>query len=83
MLLLLACLPVVAGAVGLSVHRDRRRTGRALSAGALGGIDEFFHPAAHEARLIWEAEQVLPLPMPSPDRGPGIIEDGARVTIVV
>lgn len=46
-------------------------------------MDELFHPSAHNARLAWEQEQIIPAPAPTPDKGPGVIEEGTRIVIEV
>lgn len=51
------------------------------SSGGLLGFDELFQPSAASARVAWEAEQQLPAPAPTPDRGPGVIEGGRRIVI--
>ncbi|MEV8241936.1 hypothetical protein AB0O90_16955 [Microbacterium testaceum] len=78
------CVPFVFAAVAYAVGRRQRRAGASpVSSGGLLGFDELFHPAAHDARIVWEAEQEIPLPAPTPDRGPGVIEAGGRITIEV
>lgn len=78
----LAAMPFVFGGLAFWVSRHRdRATGAFVSAGGATGLDEFFYPSAYEARLLWDAELELPVPAPSPDRGPGIIEGGGRITI--
>lgn len=76
--------PLVFAAVGI-VTRFRPPDGEAgmSSSGGLLGIDEFFHPSAENARAAWEAEQVIPAPAPTPDRGPGVIEAGTRIVVEV
>lgn len=77
-------VPVVFTAVAVgSRRRHRAGDGGAPSSGGLLGIDELFHPSAHNARMQWEAEQSIPVPAPTPDRGPGVIEGGARIVIEV
>jgi hypothetical protein len=52
--------------------------------GVGGGIDAVWRPSAHEADIAWQSLQVLPVPSPSPDEGPGVIDfDDMRVTIEV
>lgn len=77
-------VPAVFAAVAFSTRR-RHRAGDhdAPSSAGLLGFDELFHPSAHNARIIWEAEQEIPVPAPTPDKGPGVIEAGARITIEV
>lgn len=49
--------------------RNRRNgTRRTVTAGMVGGIDEVFHPNAHQAALRWEAQQELPAPAPDSDK---------------
>jgi hypothetical protein len=77
-------VPVVFAAVAYAVGRRQRRPGAsAMSSGGLLGFDELFHPTAHDARIVWEAEQEIPVPAPTPDRGPGVIEAGGRITIEI
>lgn len=52
----------------LRQHRERRR--RVVPAGLVGGIDEVFHPEAHEALLTWEAQLEAPVPLPAPGAPP-------------
>lgn len=64
------------------------RQGRALhsrspSSGGTLGIDEFFYPSAHNSRLAWEQEQIIPVPAPTPDKGPGVIGADGRIVIEV
>lgn len=79
---MLFVLPLCLGALAHSTRRQSRN-GTAPSSGGLLGIDEFFYPSAHNARAVWEAEQIIPAPAPTPDKGPGVIEAGARITIEV
>lgn len=77
-------VPIVFAAVAYSSRRRQRRGDRdAPSSAGLFGFDELFHPSAHNARIIWEAEQEIPVPAPTPDKGPGVIEADARITIEV
>lgn len=63
------------------------RQGRALqsssSSGGTLGIDEFFYPSAQNARLAWEQEQIIPVPAPTPDKGPGVIGADGRIVIEI
>lgn len=61
----------------------RKIRGRGIAGGGLFGIEEVFSPTAHDARQEWEVEQEIPAPAPSPDKGPGVIEAGKRITIVL
>ncbi|TQJ32645.1 hypothetical protein [Microbacterium sp. SLBN-146] len=83
-IVIVLAVPIVFAGVGLST-RFRQRSGdqSAPSSGGLMGIDELFHPSAHNARLVWDAEQVIPIPSPTPDKGPGVIEPGNRIVIDV
>lgn len=77
-------IPVLLVSVAYSAQKLQRSGDRsALSSGGLLGFDELFHPTAYDARIQWEAEQEIPAPAPTPDRGPGVIEYGSRITIVV
>lgn len=62
--------------------RRRRSRGEnvAHSSGGLLGIDILYQPTAEEARAVWEAEQIVPAPAPTPGDGPGVI-DGNRIVI--
>lgn len=81
---LILSVPVVFASVAYSMRR-RHRSGdpSGPSSGGLLGFDELFHPSAHDARLIWEAAQEIPIPAPTPDKGPGVIEAGSRIVLVV
>ena len=51
------------------VARERRRhPGRTPTQGMVGTLDEVFHPHAYYAKLEWEAQQELPVPIPDSDR---------------
>lgn len=83
-LAMLVVLPFALGGIALATKRRHRQgDATAPSGGGLLGFDELFHPSAHEARLVWEAEQEIPAPAPTPDRGPGVIEEGRRIVIEV
>lgn len=61
--------------------RGRRRGGqRVRPAGGTLGFGDVWRPSAAEARVVWEVEQSTPVPTPTPDRGPGVI-DGNRIVI--
>jgi len=50
------------------IERERvRHPERTPAAGVVGAIDEVFHPNAYQAKLIWEAQQELPVPAPDAD----------------
>ena len=77
-------IPVLLVSVAYSAQKLQRSGDRsALSSGGLLGFDELFHPTAYDARIQWEAEQEIPAPAPTPDRGPGVIEFGNRITIEI
>jgi hypothetical protein len=77
-------IPVVFAGVGFSMRRRQSSdTHSQLSSGGLLGFDELFHPSAHEARIVWEAEQEIPVPAPTPDKGPGIIEADRRIVVSI
>ncbi|MDY0827736.1 hypothetical protein SK224_01210 [Microbacterium sp. BG28] len=83
-IVLVLSIPLLFVLVSVSTHRRQRSDGAdAGSSGGLLGFDELFHPSAHEARLVWEAEQEIPVPAPTPDKGHGVIEGGSRITIEV
>ncbi len=70
-LLLLAALLVVSLALmPWDLRRQRERRRRIVPAGLVGGIDEVFHPEAHEALLVWEAQLEAPAPAPTPGAPP-------------
>ncbi|TXK19028.1 hypothetical protein [Homoserinibacter sp. GY 40078] len=54
--------------------------GRGSGAGALGFVDEVFHPTKHEAQQELVQQTELPAPAPAPGDGPLDLEDG-RVRI--
>jgi hypothetical protein len=78
---LLCALPVygIWYAIGAR-RRGAAREPRRLSSGAVLGVDEVFHPSAAHAREVWDAEQTLPAPAPTPGDGPGVIS-GNRIVI--
>ncbi|WP_322411317.1 hypothetical protein [Microbacterium invictum] len=81
---LVLVIPVLFIGVGVASLRHRDvADGSVPSSGGLLGFDELFHPAAHDARLAWEAEQQIPVPAPTPDRGPGVIANGKTIVIEV
>jgi hypothetical protein len=83
-IVLVLSVPLIFVLVSISTHRRQRSDGAdAGSSGGLLGFDELFQPSAHEARLVWEAEQEIPVPAPTPDKGHGVIEGGSRITIEV
>lgn len=49
------------------IARERRRHPNRAVAGLVGSVDEVFHPEAHQARLVWEAQQEVPAPAPDSD----------------
>ncbi|WP_456285055.1 hypothetical protein [Microbacterium sp. JZ101] len=62
---------------------DRLRRKYPVSAIA-GGFDALWRPSAHEADQAWHALQIVPVPAPSPDQGPGVIDfDDGTVTIEI
>ncbi|MBZ4487680.1 hypothetical protein LQ938_02515 [Microbacterium sp. cx-55] len=77
-------IPIVFGVVGIATRRRHRAgdAGAPSSAGLLG-FDELFHPSAHNARIAWEAEQMIPVPAPTPDKGPGVIDGDNRIVIEI
>jgi hypothetical protein len=77
-------VPVIFVVVAFSIRRrPASGNGRVPSSGGLLGLDELFHPSAHNARVVWEAEREIPAPAPTPDKGPGVIESSGRITIEV
>ena len=75
-------IPIVFAWVGFSMRRRQKVDAQSQpSSGGLLGFDELFHPSAHNARIVWEAEQEIPVPAPTPDKGPGIIVAGRRIVI--
>ncbi|MEP6481683.1 MAG: hypothetical protein ABJA94_06710 [Rhodoglobus sp.] len=64
-------------------ERERNRvngTRRTVTSGMVSGIDELFHPNAHQAQLVWEAQQEMPVPAPDSDKNRPDLDAG-RVTI--
>ncbi len=59
---------VIAITVVAVMHRRyaKRNGGRSPLSGALGAIDEVFHPSAGRAMEVREAEQEVPTPAPLP-----------------
>ena len=81
-ILTVLAIPVVFAGVGFSTRRRQRGdTHSQPSSGGLLGFDELFHPSAHNARAVWEAEQEIPIPAPTLDRGPGVIEARRRIVL--
>lgn len=78
---MLVALPIMFLWTAWDTHRRRRRgESVAHSSGGLLGIDILYQPTAEEARAVWEAEQIVPAPAPTPGDGPGVI-DGNRIVI--
>ncbi|KRC62435.1 hypothetical protein ASE14_00930 [Agromyces sp. Root81] len=48
------------------VQAEKRRQARSVQSGVIGTFDEIFHPEAHAANVIWEAQKELPAPLPLP-----------------
>ncbi|MBD8102944.1 hypothetical protein [Plantibacter sp. CFBP 8775] len=46
------------------IHRERHSQHRQAKAGVIGVVDEVFHPEAHEAHVVWEAQKEMPAPAP-------------------
>lgn len=69
-----------AGYVWGIARRRRRGDKMARPAGGTLGFDEVWRPSAAESQVVWEAEQVTPIPAPTPDLGPGLIH-GNRIVI--
>lgn len=62
-------------------ERNRRNgTRRTVTSGMVGTLDEVFHPNAHAAQLLWEAQQELPVPAPDSDKNRPDLDSG-RVVI--
>lgn len=61
---------------------QRRRRGERIprSAGGTLGFDDVWRPSAAEAQIVWEADQMTPIPAPTPDRGLSVI-DGNHIVI--
>lgn len=51
------------------------------SGGLVGVFDAVWSPSAHEASMERDREQRRSVPAPTPDKGPGRIADGTRITI--
>ncbi|MFK4791375.1 hypothetical protein [Microbacterium sp. ZW T5_56] len=62
----LPVLVIVAITIGFVHNRGKRGS---TSGGTIGMFDEVWAPSAAEARAIWDAEQELPIEVPSPDGG--------------
>lgn len=46
------------------IHRERNSQHQQAKAGVIGVVDEVFHPEAHEAHIVWEAQKEVPAPAP-------------------
>ena len=62
----LPLLVLVSLVVGFFFNRGRRGS---TSGATIGMFDEVWAPSAAQARAIWDAEQELPIEVPSPDGG--------------
>lgn len=62
----LPLLVIVAITMGFFHSRGHRGS---TSGATIGMFDEVWAPSAAEARAIWDAEQELPIEVPSPDGG--------------
>ncbi|GAA1845414.1 hypothetical protein ACFQZV_10005 [Microbacterium koreense] len=83
-ILVVLAIPVVFACVGYALRRRSKADGVPQpSSGGLLGFDELFHPSAHSARIVWEAEQEITVPAPTPDKGPGVIEAHIRIVLEV
>lgn len=83
-IVIVLAIPVVFAGVGFSMRRRQKMVGHSQpSSGGLLGFDELFHPSAHDARIVWEAEQEIPIPAPTPDKGPGVIEARRRIVLEI
>ncbi|MBY0688498.1 hypothetical protein [Microbacterium marinilacus] len=52
--------------------------------GGGSAFDAVFRPTAHDADLEWQSLKIVPVPAPSPDKGPGVIDfDAGRIEIRV
>ncbi|MFY9714264.1 MAG: hypothetical protein WAK00_12385, partial [Microbacterium sp.] len=51
--------------------------------GLVGVFDAVWSPSAHEAAQERDSQQRLAVPAPTPDKGPGVIAAGSRITIEV
>ena len=80
LLLLAAVLAASLVALPWDLRRHRERRRHVAPAGLVGGIDEVFHPEAHEAQLIWRAQVETPAPVPAPGEPP--FPDG-RITLML
>jgi hypothetical protein len=49
-----------------------QKYGRLSNGGVL--FDQVFQPTAYVAREEWESQKIIPVPAPSPDKGPGVID---------
>lgn len=77
---LAAVLAVSIVLMPLGLRRQRAQQRRIVPAGLVGGIDEVFHPEAHEALLVWEARVEAPAPVPAPGEPPFA---SGRITITL
>lgn len=51
--------------------------------GLVGVFDAVWSPSAHEAAMERDSQQRLAVPAPTPDKGPGVIAAGRRITIEI
>ncbi|BDV30441.1 hypothetical protein [Microbacterium terricola] len=78
---LVIATPIFSVGAFIDVKRRRARGDeRGLSSGALGGMDEVWNPSGYNARMLWDAQQIVPAPAPTPGDGPGVIT-GNRITL--
>jgi hypothetical protein len=69
--------------MGSDAGMDRLRRKYPLQ-GAGSAMDAVWRPAAHDADMEAQSLKVVPVPAPTPDRGPGVLDfENGSIEIVV